>query len=389
MRATTNIWSTLLLALLFLFLPVIASAQCTFSPAAGTYSGPQTVTVTCAGGLTPFYTTDGSTPSIAGYQYTAPLTVSSSQTINVIAAQVGVLVRNAGATNTSWKCNTVSGGTSNGITCVVGGGIGSIQPSAWNWTFGSPMVESVSTTSSTGETQMLFIHGTSSTACTTCTELVEDKIVQPNQGPTFVANHEMDVNVNMLATFNQWHTASLQCNQQSGNPIGSGTVAGPQWQYDNQQGSWLNFNPSITYGCPLSTTQQTEARFGMHWANGDTSCTGGFSTDHYDFLTVCVGGTNGTGGTCQDFTVNKTLCGYTEPTFAQVLSLQDQHDLTNSTQSGVSPTTATRTVWNDNATLAHYGTEVTSSAAYTIGGGSPTSTGLVGQSEVVGQTTVN
>lgn len=346
--------------ILMLIFAQVAFSQATFSPSGGTYSSAQTVTVTCPAGLTCFYTTDGSKPSIAGYQYTAPLVVSSSQTIRVIAAQVGVLVRNAGLTSSGWKCNTFSGGTSNGITCnAVGGsgGIGTIQPSAWNWTFGSPMVESVSTTSSTGETQMLFIHTTSTTGCTNCTELVEDKIVQPNQGPTFVANHEMDTAVNMLATYNQWHTASLQCNQQSG------TL---QWEYDNQQGSWQHFSPPITYGCPLSLTQQTEIRYGIHWVNGDTSCAGGFSCDHYDFLTVCVGGTLGTGGVCQDFTPGAVLPGYTEPTFSQSMALQDQHDLTNTVQSGSNPTTATRTVWNDNATLAHFGTEVTSSASYAI-----------------------
>jgi hypothetical protein len=183
----------------------------------------------------------------------------------------------------------------------------------------------------------------------------------------------MDANVNMLATYNQFHTASLQCNQQAGNPIGGGTVSGPQWQYDNQQGSWNNFNPSITYGCPLSTTQQTEIRYGIHWTNGDTSCSGGFSCDHYDFLTVCVGGTNGTGGTCQDNVVNKTLPGYTEPSWAQSLIIQDQPDLTNTTTCATSPCTATRTILNNNVTLAHYGTELTSSATYTIGAitGSP------------------
>ena len=366
--------------LLFLVLPIIATAQATFSPAAGTYTGSQTVTITCPAGLTCFYTTDGSTPSIAGYQYTTPLTVSSTQTIKVIAAQVGVLVRNAGLTSSGWKCNTVSGGTSNGITCEVGGGIGSIQPSAWNWTWGTPMVQSVSTASSTSETQMLFIHTTDSTACTDCTELVEDKIVQPDQDKTFVANHEMDANVNMLATYNQFHTASLQCNQQAGHL---------QWQYDNQQGSWQNFPTPVTFGCPLSTTQQTEIRYGMHWVNGDTACSG-FSCDHSDFLTVCVGGTNGTGGTCE--TTNFTtaiLPGYTEPTWTQSIALQDQHDLTNTTQSGANPTTASRSVWNDNATLAYYGTEVTSSATYTITGTSSTSTSVLGQAATVGQSILN
>jgi hypothetical protein len=228
------------------------------------------------------------------------------------------------------------------------------------------MAETVSTTSSTSETQMLFIHTVSSTGCTNCTEIVEDKIVQANKGPTFVANHEMDAPVNNLATYNQFHTASLQCNQQPGHN---------QWQVDNQQGSWVN--TGVSFGCPISTTQQTEVRYGIHWANGDTSC-GGFSCDHYDFLTVCVGGTNGTGGVCHDNTLGITLPGYTEPSWSQFMAIQDQHDLTNTATSGQNPTTDTRSVWNNNETLAHYGTEVTSNASYTIGSSVSTSMKLRG-----------
>lgn len=348
------------LTVLPLFLPIIASPQATFSPAAGTYTGAQTVTVTCPAGLTCFYTTDGSTPSIAGFLYSAPITVASTQTIKVIAAQVGVLSRNSEASGTGWKCVTPTAHTYGAISCQAGGGVGTINPSNIVWTFGTPTVQTTSTTSTTGTTQILYVHSTSSTGCTNCNEIVQDKIVSVDKGSTFLLNNEMDANVNMLATYNQFHTASLQCNQQ-------GT---PQWQIDNQQGSWQN--TGITFGCPLSTTQQTEIRYGIHWTNGDTACSG-FSCDHYDFLTICVGGTNGTGGTCQNNTLAVTLPGFTEPTWAQSLIIQDQPDLTNTTTCGTSPCTATRRVLNNNVTLAHFGTEVTSSATYTIGAitGSP------------------
>jgi hypothetical protein len=215
---------------------------------------------------------------------------------------------------------------------------------------------------------MLYVQATDATPCPNCTMLAMDKVVQVDHGSTFALNQEMDSNVNMLATWNQWHTLSLQCNQQAGNPAGNGFAGGPQWQYDNQQGSWKN--TGITYGCPLSTTQQTEVRFSMHWTNGDTSCSDGvgsaWSTDTYDNLTICIGGTNGVGGSCQDFTLNKTLCGYTEPTFAQKMSIQDQPDLTNTTTSGANPTTVTRSVWHNNATLAMFGTTQTSSTTFTF-----------------------
>jgi hypothetical protein len=353
----------------------------TFLPTGGAYSGPQTVSVAVPSGTTCFYTTDGSTPSIAGTPYTGPIPISTTTQIKVICAKIGVMVQNAGLTNARWKCTAAAAGTYGTVTCQKGGGVGSNLPSSLTWTFGTPMVETMSTTATSGETQALFINTTSSSTCTTCTELVEDKIVQVNKGPTFVANHEMDANANMLTTYNQFHTASLQCNQQSG------TL---QWQYDNQQGSWKNFPTPIKFGCPLSLTQQTEIRYGIHWTNGDTSCSdstgSGYSKDTYDFLTVCVGGTNGTGGVCKDFPqTGLTLCGYHEPGFSQSVVVQDQHDMTNVGQCGANPCTANRQVWKDNVTLAFQGTSVTANASYTISSSAPPPVKLVGKSVIAGQ----
>ena len=57
-----------------------------FSPAAGTYAGPQTVTISdTTPGVMIYYTVDGSAPTVASSQYTAPILVSSSETINAIA----------------------------------------------------------------------------------------------------------------------------------------------------------------------------------------------------------------------------------------------------------------------------------------------------------------
>ncbi len=65
----------------------------TFSPAAGTYTSAQTVTIsTPTPGASIRYTTDGSTPSqTAGTLYSGPITVASALTVNAIAYASGMI----------------------------------------------------------------------------------------------------------------------------------------------------------------------------------------------------------------------------------------------------------------------------------------------------------
>ncbi|MDP9338292.1 MAG: chitobiase/beta-hexosaminidase C-terminal domain-containing protein [Acidobacteriota bacterium] len=81
-----------------------ATATPTFSPAAGTYLGAQTVTISDAtSGAAIFYTTDGSTPATTAggstLAYSGPLTVTSTKTIKVIA-KTSTLAASAVATAT-------------------------------------------------------------------------------------------------------------------------------------------------------------------------------------------------------------------------------------------------------------------------------------------------
>jgi len=68
-------------------LPVAAP---TFSPAPGTYNSAQTVTIsTTTPGASILYTTDGSNPSTYGTVYSAPISVTTSETIKAIAFESG------------------------------------------------------------------------------------------------------------------------------------------------------------------------------------------------------------------------------------------------------------------------------------------------------------
>lgn len=63
----------------------------TFSPAEGSYSSTQSVTISCATtGATVYYTTDGSTPTTSSTEYSSAISVSTTTTIKAIATKSGM-----------------------------------------------------------------------------------------------------------------------------------------------------------------------------------------------------------------------------------------------------------------------------------------------------------
>ena len=82
-----------------------AAATPAFSPAGGSYATAQTVTITDATtGANIYYTTDGSTPSASSTLYTAPVTVTASETISAIAVASGY--SNSGIASATYNITT-------------------------------------------------------------------------------------------------------------------------------------------------------------------------------------------------------------------------------------------------------------------------------------------
>jgi len=89
-------------------IPVAATP--TFSLAAGTYTTQQSLSITDATpGATIFFTTDGSTATTSSTQYTEPITISNSETIQAIAVANGYAISApAGAVYTIWPISAVN-----------------------------------------------------------------------------------------------------------------------------------------------------------------------------------------------------------------------------------------------------------------------------------------
>ena len=66
------------------------AAKPTFSPAAGTYSSPQMVTISdITPGVTIYYTTDGTIPTTSSAVYSGPIRVATNETVEALAVEPG------------------------------------------------------------------------------------------------------------------------------------------------------------------------------------------------------------------------------------------------------------------------------------------------------------
>ena len=112
-----------------------AAATPTFSPAPGTYSGTQTVTISdSTAGAVINYTTNGTTPTTSSAKYAGPITVSSSETIQAIATATGYsqsavgsaayTIRSTPTVSVSPASSSISSTQSLAVTVTVSGGAG-------------------------------------------------------------------------------------------------------------------------------------------------------------------------------------------------------------------------------------------------------------------------
>ncbi|WP_213805466.1 chitobiase/beta-hexosaminidase C-terminal domain-containing protein [Granulicella sp. dw_53] len=100
-----------------------AAATPTFSPAGGSYTSAQTVTISDAtAGANIYFTTDGSVPTATSTLYTAPLTISKSMTLSAIAIASGFA--NSGIASASYLVGT---GTAAPVISPAGGTFGAAQ----------------------------------------------------------------------------------------------------------------------------------------------------------------------------------------------------------------------------------------------------------------------
>jgi hypothetical protein len=373
----------------------------TFSPAAGSYTGTQNVTISYSpggAGQSIFYTTNGSIVSEASTLYTGPIPLSSTSNLQVLVEQAGTVRQEMQSLTTGWKLcapiyfnnpvcppvgstGTVHCAYQNGTpNATCGGGVGSAQPSAWNVTFGATETMSI-TSNASGFPQILVTNGGS--GCDGCTKITMDKWIKPLDADTHIQNHELDAWHNIKSA-NRLHMIGFQCNQQSGNPAVGGGIKGKQWQVDNEQGnsnkyntSWTNLN--VTDSCPLSTILWTHVIVHAHWINGDDGCGdrinasskggnnpavhGGKGCTYYDDMSVGTAASPTSPITMHKYLINLTLEN-DDPGWASGCTDQDQLDMLNGGTASV-PISGGLLIQHNNVTCSNQ-TVSTGSAAYTI-----------------------
>jgi hypothetical protein len=248
----------------------VTPATPTISPAAGTYSSAQTVTISDAtSGAAIYYTLDGSTPTITSARYSTPLTISASATVTAVAILSGINNKNTDNSLTGWKAVCINPACSPG---------GSGTPSATAHTINnaSPSLDGDSTkfseTSSKSYSNALWTFRNGS--CDECSQNYSDFWVYLGPNSAHAQAFEFD-SFNFDRTDNIEFMWGMQWNQQGG-----------RWQIWKQApGSghgWVDTSLST----PLSYNAWHHIQVVDHRVIGDKNDCSGEPCMYFDSITI-------------------------------------------------------------------------------------------------------
>lgn len=218
--------------------PPSAPASPSFSPSSGKYVGAQSVTISdTTNGATIYYTTDGTTPTTSSAQYTSPIGVSTTETINAIAV--------SGSLSSAVATATFIVGDSPSFSPVPG-------------TYGSAQTVSITSTDF-GATIYYTTNGTTPTTSST-----------PYTGPIGVSTTETLKAIAVLgAASSPVSTGTYTINTASQkSSTATITIGGSEQSGDanNITVSFNGFKETVNYG-PYSTSTSIASAFGAKFAN--------------------------------------------------------------------------------------------------------------------------
>lgn len=356
------------LIVLFLLASALASSAQTlsFSPPAGTYSAPQSVTITCTGclvGTSILYRLDGKPATPIDTVYTGPVTVSSTQMLTAIAVTNLFFRDQPWTLSTQKKCNSVGSPITfpSGYSCNNGSGGVAGTPSNFNYTSGTSVMY-VSTTDSTDyDTSVLIIDTPTSTDNSITHMSQRVKYQDASNCGQSASNLYKCIDVSEtdmesccdVTTHALWQMSTLCSTNIAGSSGNNGFLEG-----DSNSGS-------EKWDIPCVIGSLTDLTVNTHWTLGDTGCGGSgcmvldsiyLNGTTYNFPASCdASDTN-----CPNYPMTP------QPTYGHFIAgSQDQPYARNVSVAGTSPLTTTRTI-SFSRVAVDEGTETTGSAAFTI-----------------------
>lgn len=348
----------------------IANCTVSFSPVAGSYTGVQTVTIStsgCIAGTQVYYRTDGLPATNIDTQYTAPVVVSSSQTLTAKAVLSPTIRDQAQTISTGKKCNAVGSPVTfpSGYSCTNGSGGVAGTPSNFNFTSGTSNQMFVTTTDSTAFDTSVLLIDTPTATDNAITEMSFRKVYQdttncaqssPNKYKCIDVSETDAESCCDTVTHALWQM-SVRCSTNvSGSSGNSGFLEG-----DASSGS-------EKWDIPCTIGASTDITVNSHWTQHDTGCGGSgcmvldsiyLNGTRYAFPASC----DGSDTNCPNYPMTP------QPTYGNfVAGSQDQVYARNVSVAVTSPLTTTRNVTFGRVGVDE-GSEATGSAAYTISGG--------------------